>query len=55
VVPLYYKIGDDGIPHDWIAVMKEAINSNAPLFSARRMVKQYVKRFYQSALKTAAK
>ena len=35
MVPLYYKIGDDGIPHDWIAVMKEAIKSNAPLFSAR--------------------
>lgn len=55
VVPLYYKIGDDGIPHDWIAAMKEAIRSNAPLFSARRMVKEYVKRFYQPALKAAAK
>ena len=55
VVPLYYKMGDDGIPHNWIAVMKEAIKSNAALFSARRMVKEYVNRFYQPALKTAAK
>jgi starch phosphorylase len=55
VVPLCYKIGDDGSPHDWIAVMKEAIKSNAPPFSAKRMVKEYVNRFYQPALKSAAK
>ncbi len=54
VVPLYYKIGDDGIPHDWITTMKEAMKSNSPLFSARRMVKEYVTKFYQPALKAAA-
>ncbi|HMK56210.1 MAG TPA: alpha-glucan family phosphorylase [Dissulfurispiraceae bacterium] len=55
VVPLYYKIGDDGISHDWIALMKEAIKSVAPHFSARRMVKEYVSKFYQPALKAAAR
>ncbi len=35
--------------------MKEAIKSNAALFSARRMVKEYVNSFYQPALKTVAK
>ena len=55
VVPLYFKIGDDAIPHAWIAVMKETIKSNAALFSARRMVKEYVNSFYQPALKTEAK
>jgi starch phosphorylase len=54
VVPLYYKIDDDGIPHDWVKLMKEAIKSTAPLFSSRRMVKEYATKFYQKALKSSA-
>ncbi len=53
IIPLYYKLGDNGTPHDWVKVMKEAIKSMAPVFSARRMVKEYVKQFYQNALKSA--
>ena len=48
--PLYYKVSDDGIPHGWVRFMKEAIKSNAPRFSARRMVKEYVRKFYVQAL-----
>jgi starch phosphorylase len=53
IVPLYYKVGDDGVPHDWVRLMKGAMISNAPLFSARRMVKEYAEKFYQNALKAA--
>jgi starch phosphorylase len=53
VVPLFYKTGDDGIPRGWVRMMKEAMISVAPLFSARRMVKEYVTKFYQDALKSA--
>lgn len=53
IIPLYYKINDDGIPYDWVKVMKKAIKITAPLFSARRMVKEYAERFYQNALKSA--
>ncbi len=53
VIPLFYKMADDGIPHDWVKVMKEAMISVAPLFSARRMAKEYVMKFYQDALKAA--
>ena len=53
IVPLYYKVNDDGIPHDWVKIMKKAIVSNAPLFSARRMTKEYVQKFYKNALKSA--
>ncbi|TAL62463.1 MAG: alpha-glucan family phosphorylase [Bacteroidetes bacterium] len=53
VIPLYYKVDDNGIPRDWVKVMKEAIKSTAPLFSARRMVKEYINKFYQNALKSA--
>jgi starch phosphorylase len=46
IIPLYYDRGEDGIPHAWIAVMREAIRTCAPMFSMRRMVKEYTTRFY---------
>ncbi len=53
VVPLFYGVGDNGIPHGWVSVMKQAISGTAARFSAMRMVKQYAKKFYQPALKAA--
>ncbi|MDA8169860.1 MAG: alpha-glucan family phosphorylase [Nitrospiraceae bacterium] len=50
IVPLFYKVGDDGVPHEWVRVMKNAIISNAPRFSARRMVKEYCTKFYSRAV-----
>jgi len=46
IIPTYYDRGSDGIPHGWIAIMKEAIRTCAPAFSMRRMVKEYSTRFY---------
>ena len=46
IVPLYYDRGADGIPHAWVAIMKEAIRTCAPAYSMRRMVKEYTERFY---------
>ena len=46
VVPLYFEAGLDGVPHNWIVVMKEAIRTIAPAFSMRRMVKEYVNELY---------
>ena len=51
VIPLYYDLGDDGIPHGWVKKMKEAIKSTSPLFCSRRMVKEYATKFYQNALR----
>jgi starch phosphorylase len=53
LVPLYYQRDSDGIPRGWIRVVKEAICSITPLFSARRMVKEYVERFYVPAAREA--
>ncbi|HZD44245.1 MAG TPA: alpha-glucan phosphorylase, partial [Methanomicrobiales archaeon] len=50
VVPLYYSKELDGIPHSWVQMMKESIRSVAPQFSARRMVKEYVTKYYPSLL-----
>jgi starch phosphorylase len=50
VVPLYFDHGLDGVPHNWVAVMKEAIRTVAPQYSMRRMLKEYVCGLYIPAL-----
>ncbi len=35
-----------------VSLMKEAIKSTAPVFSARRMAKEYAELFYGEALKS---
>ncbi len=53
VVPLYYSSSIDGIPHGWVKMMKETIKSTSAAFSARRMVKEYVNKYYPSLLTCA--
>jgi starch phosphorylase len=55
VLPLYYDRGSDGVPHGWLAVSKEAIATVAPMFSTRRMVKEYATRLYMPAAESSAK
>lgn len=50
VVPLYYTRDRDGTPRGWVEVMREAIRSNAPRFSTRRMVKEYTTELYLRAM-----
>jgi len=54
VVPRYYEVDDEGIPRRWVALMKEAIASFSPHFSARRMVREYAERYYLPALKAGS-
>ncbi len=51
IIPLFYKVDGTGASTDWVKVIKEAMKSNGPIFSARRMVKEYATKFYQHALK----
>jgi starch phosphorylase len=55
VVPLYFDRDSDGVPRRWIHLVKEAIRSAAPTFSARRMVKEYAQRMYVPAMLEAGK
>ncbi len=50
IIPLYYTVDTDGISSGWVNVMKEAIKSTAPRFSAQRMMKEYAQKCYQPAL-----
>jgi len=47
IVPLYYRERSaDGLPGDWISMMKESIKTLTPRFSIHRMVKEYTQRMY---------
>jgi starch phosphorylase len=50
VVPAYYDRDASGMPHRWLAVVKESIRTVGPRFCARRMVKEYAERMYAPAL-----
>ena len=49
IVPLYYDRDRNGVPHGWVHMIKEAMSSHIPTFSARRMMKQYVEEMYKPA------
>lgn len=50
VIPFYYDRNINGVPSQWVKMIKETIRSNLPLFSARRMVKEYTKQMYLSVM-----
>ncbi len=49
VVPTFYDRDSRGIPVRWLEVVREAMRSTLPRFSARRMLKQYVTEMYGPA------
>ncbi len=51
IIPLYYDRDSKEISHGWIAMMKNTMQTAIPQFSTRRMVKEYIEKFYAPALK----
>jgi starch phosphorylase len=51
IVPLYYERDRNGVPHGWVRMIKEAINSIVPRFCARRMLKEYIEQMYIPAVR----
>jgi glycogen phosphorylase len=49
VVPTFYDRDANRIPRRWLQMVKEAIRTTMPRFSARRMVKQYAEQMYGPA------
>jgi starch phosphorylase len=49
IVPAFYDRDRSGIPTRWLTIVKEAIRSVGPQFSARRMLKEYAERLYVPA------
>jgi len=50
IIPLFYNTHNHDIPHSWIVMMKESIKTCGSQFSARRMVSDYINKFYIKAL-----
>ena len=49
IIPLFYDRGRDGIPHGWIAKMKNSMRDLSPEFNTHRMVREYTDRYYMPA------
>jgi starch phosphorylase len=51
VVPTFYDRDQQGVPKRWCAIVRQAIMSVTPRFSARRMVKEYAEGMYSPAMR----
>ncbi len=51
IIPMYYDRDPKEMSHEWMLRMKDTMKTSIPQFSTRRMVKQYVEKFYAPALK----
>ncbi len=51
VIPLWYEKDENGIPRRWVQRMKEAIRVAGHQFTARRMLQDYVDRYYAPILR----
>jgi starch phosphorylase len=51
LVPTFYERDGHGIPRRWLQIVKQSIRTVLPGFSARRMVKDYVREMYLPAVR----
>ncbi len=50
VVPQFYDRSKDGVPREWVRLMKNSMRTVSSSFNTNRMVEEYVKRFYVPCL-----
>lgn len=48
IIPIYYSVGEDDLPSEWIRRMKNAMATLTPRFSSDRMVSDYLANIYES-------
>jgi len=49
IASLFYRRGADGLPHDWISMMKASMRTVIPVFNTNRMIEDYCEKFYLPA------
>jgi glycogen phosphorylase/synthase len=47
VAPLFYERNKHGVPDKWVVMVKNSISGIAPLFTMRRMLNDYIERYYK--------
>lgn len=52
IVPVYYKRDANGVPREWIKMIKNNIANIAPRFTMQRMVDDYYEKFYSKLFVT---
>ena len=50
VVPLFYDRNEDGVPVGFVQKMKHALRVSGSFFTARRMLQEYVTKYYVPAV-----
>jgi starch phosphorylase len=51
IIPLFYQRGHDGLPREWIKMMKDCMKNIGQSMSSHRMLMNYSNQFYFPALK----
>ncbi len=54
VKPVFYELGADDLPREWIQMMKRSLASVCTAFNAHRMVRDYIEGFYMPAALSAS-
>lgn len=54
IIPLYYAKNSKGFSPEWIQYIKNSIAKIAPVFTTKRMLDDYIDRFYSKLAKRAA-
>jgi len=49
IIPLFYQRDEQGVPRKWLQWVRRSMQTIAPQFSTRRMVKDYASCFYKPA------
>ena len=55
VVPTFYTRDARNVPREWLQIVKQAIQTVAPRFCARRMIKEYAETMYGPAMGSATR
>lgn len=46
VIPAFYNVDDQGLPRNWLQCMRASMDQLTAIYSANRMVREYVEGFY---------
>jgi starch phosphorylase len=49
IIPLYYRRGKSGLPHDWLRWIRHSIATLVPVYNTHRMVQEYILKYYQTS------
>ena len=49
IIPLFYSRGENNLPRQWIATMKNSMKKLGPVYNTHRMVEEYFEMFYNQA------